>query len=50
MVEAGLWGVEPFDFSIGTGEIVVGKVDAPADVVEECFLAFVEGVGVAGVG
>ena len=50
MVEARLRGVEPFDFSIGTGEIVVGTVYTPADVVEECFLAFVEGVGVAGVG
>ena len=50
MVEARLRGVEPFDFSMGTGEIVVGTVDTPADVVEEGFLACVEGVGVAGVG
>ena len=50
MVEARLRGVEPFDLSIGTGEIVVGAVDTPADVVKEGFLAFVERVGVAGVG
>ena len=50
MVEARLRGVEPFDFSMGTGEIVVGTVDAPADVVEEGFFACVDGVGVAGVG
>ena len=50
MVEARLWGVEPFDLSIGTGEILVGTVYTPADVVEEGFFAFVDGVRVAGVG
>lgn len=50
MVESRLRCVKPFDLSIWVGEIAVGTVYTPADVVDEGFFALVHGICVSGVG